>query len=245
MSIKYLVLSSKREARGGGVGPTWSRRTRVTKNVLVFLVVFLLLNTYYLILNSSSVLAQVLSLNPSTATKNTGVEFSVDLNIDTAGKAVAGTDVKLTFDPNILEVTKVERGDFFSDGAHNIGSGTLYIGGFFPPQFETKTGTGKVATIFLKGKVDGTSALTFVCTPQTSDTNILDASANDIVNCALMSNGSYIIAAGGAQPTNTPAPTSPPYGPTTVPPVSGITIPTVFSLGIGAVLAILGIALAF
>lgn len=218
---------------------------RVTRKLLVFAAVFLLLTTSYLLLATSPVVAQVLSLSPSTATKNTGVEFTVDLNIDTAGKAIAGTDVKLTFDPNILEVIKVERGDFFSDGAHNIGSGTLYIAGFFPPQFETKTGTGKVATIYLKGKVDGASALIFVCTPQTTDTNILDASANDIVNCALMSNGNYTFSAGGGtQATSTPRPTSA-QNPTATPPTSGITLPTTFTLGVGMLLTILGIAIAF
>lgn len=200
---------------------------------------------------SKGVSAQSLSLNPSSAEKKNGVEFPVILNIDTGGKAVAGADVKLTFDPAILTVTKVEKGDFFSDGANNIGSGTLYVAGFFPPQFETKTGAGKVATIYFKGITEGTSALSFVCTPQTSDTNILDSSANDIINCAQTSNGGYTITAGtggsdggATQPTVTPRPTSA-YGPTAAPPVSGITLPTVFSLGIGAVLTILGMALVF
>lgn len=205
-------------------------------------------------LKASAVSAQSLLLNPAEAGKKVNEQFTVDLNIDTAGKAVAGTDIKLTFDPSILEVIEVVKGDFFTDGANSKGTDYLYVAGFFPPQFETKTGTGKVATITLKGKKDGTAALTFVCTSQTNDTNILDSSAADIINCDSLVNGSYTISevGGPADPTPTPTPkvsvTPKPtskLSPTATPPVSGMTLPTIFSIGVGSVLTILGLALVF
>lgn len=217
-----------------------------------FFIVIILSTILWLGFSSRSVLAQSLLLNPATVGKKVNEQFNVDLNINTAGKAVAGTDVKLTFDPNILEIVSVEKGDFFTDGANSKGLDYLYVAGFFPPQFETKTGTGKVATITLKGKKEGTASLTFACTNQTNDTNILDSSANDIINCTSLVNGSYTISGigGPISPTSTPVPgasVTPTsiYSPTAAPPVSGMALPTVFSIGVGAVLTILGLALVF
>ena len=212
---------------------------RIKGRKLLFRVaVVFFLTSYFLILNSKSVNAQVLSLNPQTAQVTVGDEFTVDINIDTQGTAVAGADVKLTFDPNVLEVTNVQAGDFFGDEADNVGSGTLYVAGFFKEQFATKTGTGRVAQLTLKGKQEGTSTFTFVCSTQTNDCNILDASATDIIKCTTIQNGSYTFS-GAAAPTATPTV----QGPTATPPTAGFSAPTFFSLGLGVLLTIVGLAI--
>lgn len=204
----------------------------------------------FICLFPSEARAQSLSLDPQTATKGVGEEFTVNINMDTAGKAVAGVDIKITFDAAMLEVKNIATGDFFSDEAHNIGAGSFYIAGYFREQFATKTGSGTIATLTLKGKSVGATPLTFVCTAQTNDTNILDASANDIIDCAGTKSGTYTFT-GGAQPTAVPTTTSPTTVPagtqtaTPTPPVSGISFPTVFSLGTGALLAVIGLVLAF
>jgi len=208
------------------------------RRIFSFLVVVVLLNTYFLILNTKTVDAQVFSLNPQTAQVTVGDEFTVDINIDTQGAAVAGADVKLTFDPNVLEVTNVQAGDFFGDEADNVSSGTLYVAGFFKEQFATKTGTGRVAQLTLKGKQEGTSTFTFVCSTQTNDCNILDASATDIIKCTTIQNGSYTFS-GAAAPTATPTV----QGPTATPPTAGFSAPTFFSLGLGVLLTIVGLAI--
>lgn len=194
--------------------------------------------------------AQFLLLEPQTLTKNVGETFTVDLKINTEGKAVAGTDVKINFDPEMLEVTGVTTGDFFSDSAKNIGSNSLYIAGFFRAQYETKTGAGKVASLTLKGKKTGTTPLTFVCSLKTNDTNILDGSAADIINCASTPNGSYTFGtvAGPTStpapgPTNTPAPSNPTATPTV--PVTGSGTTTMALLVMGVVIIFGGAALAF
>jgi len=207
---------------------------RITYCVLLFVILSLM--------SARSAYAQVLSLSPQTATKGIGEEFDVLLNIDTEGKAVAGTDVKLTFDTTALEVIKITDGDFFSENGNNLGTGTLYIMGGFKEQFGTKTGSGKVATLTLKGKKSGTAQLTFVCTTQNNDTNISDASGSDIINCTGTKNGSYTFAtSSGATSTPTPTGSGSPTA-TATPPVSGISLPTIFLLGAGALLLILGIA---
>ena len=164
--------------------------------------------------------AQVFILDPSTATKNVGEEFTVNLNIDTQSKAVASADVKLTFDSTILELVKVDKGDFFSDEADYIGAGTLYVGGFFREQYVTKNGSGKLATLTLKGKTVGSSPLSFTCSTQTNDSNIFDSSANDVINCSGIQNGSYTIT-GGSSPTGTPMPTLTPTSTPTPTPTTG------------------------
>lgn len=207
----------------------------VVKTISVFVFFFVWLLTF-----SKGVKAQTFSLDPSSASKGVGEVFTVNLNIDTAGKEVAGADVKITYDEDIIEITKVEKGDFFTDEAHNIGTGTLYVAGLFSEQFKTRAGTGRVATLTLKGKAEGSDQLVFVCTPQTSDSNILDASANDIIVCSGIRNGTYTFSKETAAPAVTTTATSTPTLP-----VSGITQPTFFSLGLGALLAIIGLATVF
>jgi hypothetical protein len=188
--------------------------------------------------------AQTFSLTPATATKSAETEFSVDLGVDTAGKAVSAVDAKITFDSTVLQVVKVQKGTFFPEVTQNIYSGTLYVSGSFAEAGQSASGSGKLATVTLKGKGGGTSPFTFVCSTQTSDSNIFDTSATpkDIINCAGTKSGSYTILGsavglgGGSEEEVTPTPE---------PPVSGVTLPTVFFLAAGALLTILGLAFVF
>ena len=196
-------------------------------------------------------LAQTLNLLPQTATKTVGEEFTVDLNIDTVGKAAMGTDVVMTFDTDFIEVVSItnqkarkDAGGFFTDGSYNLTGNNIYIASYFSAQFETETGTGKIATFKLKGKKVGTGQMIFACTSQGNDTNILDATAGDIANCTAIKNGSYTFVAGSStSPTNTPAPGVPTATPTI--PVSGTSLPTYITFGFGAFLAVIGLAFLF
>lgn len=190
------------------------------------------------------VFAQSFSLIPQTATKSAGQEFNVSLEINTAGQEVSAADVKLSFDEEILQVVSVTKGSFFPEVSHNIYSGTLYISGSFLNLNETASGSGKLATLALKGKSAGVSALAFVCSSQTTDTNIFDGSATpkDIVDCTLTKDGSYTITGGlgGSSEATTSGTT-----PTPEPPVSGIAWPTFFSFGLGLFLTVLGLVIIF
>lgn len=225
---------------------------------LFWLVVFLAFGVLGLV-TAKEVKAQVVSLSPATATKTVNETFTVDVNIDTKGKAVSGADVKLTFDPAALEISQITAGDFFSEKADNLNAatGTIYIVGYFREAYGSKTGTGKVASLTLKGKKAGAAQLTFVCTPQPNDVDIYDKDANDIAECSLIGNGVYNITEGGSQPaaTATPAPgssggttaTTAPAAATAMPapPVSGVALPTILSLGLGMLLTIVGFAIIF
>lgn len=221
----------------------------VTRKILQTTIAALVL----MVISVSTVSAQVLKLSPQTATKKVGEELAIDLSIDTAGKAAAGTDVKMTFDTDTIEIVSVapmkaakESGGFFTEGAYNLSGGNLYLAGFFSEQFKTDTGTGKMATIKIKGKKVGSGQLVFACTTQTNDTNILDAQAADIINCAGTQNGTYtFVADSGTSPTNTPVPASNAASPTSTVPVSGVAMPTMFAFGFGALMMMVGLVLLF
>lgn len=214
----------------------------------------IVLTAGYLLLATKKANAQEFSLIPSTSSNSVGQEFTVDLNIDTKGIAAASADVKLTFDTAVLDVVKVTDGTFFGDTASYVGAGKVYIGGFFQDQSATKTGTGKLATLTLKGKGNGTSALAFVCSTSKDDSNIFDAAGNDIIKCAAIKDGSYTFTGGSTLPTTTPVttvsatltprPTSTSTGSATMaPPTSGMLFPTVLFGAAGVLLTIFGIAL--
>ena len=212
------------------------------------------LSTFFILffVCASTARAQGFSLNPSSTTNTVAAEFTVDLNIDTKSIAVTSADVKLTFDTAVLEVVKVTNGSFFSDMANYIGAGKVFIGGFFQDESASKTGTGKMATLTLKGVGNGTSKLAFVCSTAKDDSNIFDASGNDIIKCTTISDGSYTISGGTTLPTSTPAasasatktttPTSTSSA-TATPPQSGMFLPTVLFGAAGVLLTIFGIAL--
>lgn len=218
-------------------------------NKRLFIEIFCLI-LIFMVFETKKTFAQVLSLSPNSGSKTINTEFSVDLNIDTKGLAVSGAEAKLTFDANKLEVVAVDKGTFFKDEAHNIGTGVLYVAGLFPSQFETKTGSGKIATIVFKGKAAGAAQVNFVCSPQTNDSNILDASINDVINCPAIVQAEYNITGSGGAPaaTVTPSPLISPTitpritsVPTRTPPVSGNSLPTNFAFMAGGLLMILGI----
>ena len=212
---------------------------------------FLVVLSFFLVAPEEA-LAQVFSLSPAKASKSIGNEFTVDVNIDTQGKAVGSADVKLTYDKDMMEVVGVTlangTGDFFDDGAKNIATpGLIYILGTFREALNPKEGSGKVATITLKGKKAGSDQLVFACTTQTNDSNILDLSGNDLINCSGITSGVYTFSEGGeeAEPTAIPTSSGSSATATPTPPVSGISLPTISAFGIGALLTIIGLAFIF
>jgi hypothetical protein len=184
--------------------------------------------------------AQTFTLSPSSVTKTVGEQWTVSINIDTAGKAVKGADVKLTYDETLVEVVSVSNGEFFPKGGYNANAGILYLSYGFDQALQTKTGSGTFATLTLKGKSTGTASFAWACSAQPSDTNIWDSQSNDIVTCSSLRNGTYTIIQGGSS-SATATPTS--AAATATPPVSGEIGPTFWAIGAGIMLTIVGLAL--
>lgn len=194
-------------------------------------------------LNVRPVWAQFFSFNPTGVTKNIGEQFTVVINVDTGGKQVKGADAKISFDPAIIEIVSIEKGAFFPKGGYNVDTdtGKIYLSYGFDQALTTNSGTGSFVTLTLKGKKAGTGNLTWVCSAQTSDTNIWDVSSNDIVNCSSTAAGVYTIVESGSSPTGTPGPTGNPTATPSIP-ATGVTLPTFLTVGVGILLTIVGLA---
>jgi hypothetical protein len=93
------------------------------------------------------------------------------------------------------------------------------------------------------------SQLKFVCSTQSTDSNILDNSATpkDIINCLGTKDGSYTFSGGAAVTTVPTIPTTATTSatPSPEPPVTGFSLPTYLAFGLGAALMILGLVFIF
>lgn len=187
--------------------------------------------------------AAIVSLDPVSASVPFGQTFTVKVTIDTKGESVTSSDVILLYDSSKLEAVDIVQGNsgqepFFPDFFQNISPTELYIGASVIDPIETKTGQGTLATITFKGKTNGITSVSFDCTAgKTSDTNISksDKNATDIVECSLLTPGTYTI--GEGNPTATisqqqpPAPTATPIPITLTPGGFGITA-VIISMGL-------------
>lgn len=158
-----------------------------------------------------------LTLTPTTKTVNSGDTFDVVVGIESGTDKVFSADVWMTFDASKLEVESVNMVGApafpFSLGTKNIDNtaGTIKIG-LNPTStnnMAATTASGGLLTINFKAKNTGVAAATFTCAPgNLNDTNIIDPTYNEIIDCASNQSGSYTINAGSSTtPSNTPTPT--------------------------------------
>lgn len=209
-----------------------------------FLIIILVVICFSL--SAGKVSAQTFSFAPKTASVSAGTEFTVTVGIDVGTKKTVGADLKITYDSTLLEAVDVEEGDFFPKGGFNLSSGLIFASYGVDTTAAPKTGSGNYAVLTLKGKKAGSAVLTVACSAQSTDSNIWDETSKDIISCTGIENPVYSISTSSAVTTPTSVPTVADTDlliSTPTPPVSGITLPTIFSLGMGVLLTVLGLAL--
>lgn len=166
-----------------------------TKNLLksVFLSLFLFLISPTF---SKAVAAPRVYLNPGSTIVSTNSEFEIQLNIDVENSNVFGADVVLIYPGSDIELKSLTGGGFFPSVSYaNDVSGRLEIHAFFPNLYESKSGSGNLATLNFTAKKDsGTGNITFTCSGDGSDTQILDTTGENILSCGVLnqSNLSYV-----------------------------------------------------
>lgn len=166
--------------------------------------------------------APSMSLAPATKTVATGEQVTLTVGVNTDGQAVFGSDAILLFDPAEISVVSVANGGFFSDFSYGVDpSGRLELHGFLSSLYETKTGSGPLATFVVQvKKTSGSTSLSFRCgSGQT--TQLLNAQGVNILSCINLNQTVFSLAsAPTATPTQTPSPTPTrtPTPPVTVPP---------------------------
>lgn len=197
--------------------------------------------TLIILLSPASVAAASarLYLDPATATVAAGDTVTLELKIDTAGQEAAAADAKITFPPATVGITTITPGTFFPKLSKVINSttGLIDLHAYFDSSDVTsKSGTGAVATLTIKGTAAGSADLTLSCTSgSTTDSNIASPQGQDIINCSQSAGAEITVksaSSAGGSAILTPTPT-----PSTLP-QAGVTIPTFGLLFIGiAVLA--------
>lgn len=120
--------------------------------------------------------AASLLFSPETISAQAGEQFTSQVWIDTDGAPAGGVDTKITFDPAVVEVEKIETLPIFPDYPattfDNV-AGTALISGIVNSQDQLYTGKGQFATISWKAKAAGNGNVAITFEPNsTSDSNI-------------------------------------------------------------------------
>lgn len=126
-----------------------------------------------------------LQLNPTSKNVKVGEEFSVQINVDTAGKAINAVQSNLAYDKNSIEYISADTAsgafEFTAQAEGGNGSVKVAVGNVTP-----LTGKQLVATVKFKGiKSANKTAIQF-----TADSQVAEASTSDNVLVSRV-NGTY------------------------------------------------------
>ncbi len=128
--------------------------------------------------------APMLQLSHSAEQISIGNSASSTINLDAQGNELVGTDVILTFDPAVVEITALAKGPLFPVypvASYDNVEGTLKLSGSsnYNQYFQ---GTGMLATITFRGLTAGDAGLEIKWTPgATNDTNVVSPQAQDLL----------------------------------------------------------------
>jgi hypothetical protein len=163
------------------------------------------------------------TLTPATDTGTVGSSMKVILGVDSGTEKMIAGDAQMTFDASKLELVSVTKVDnpalslTYNTGDANINNvaGTVYIG-LYPSDSSVYNGSvvsGPLFTLSFRLKATGTATVGFTCVAGAiaKDTNIINATSADVIDCTVNQSGSYTInaATGGSDsPTSTPTPTT-------------------------------------
>lgn len=157
--------------------------------------------------------------------------ITVQLTVNTGGKEIAGTDMYIKYDPEVIQFQSITQGEFMESIQTVENPGMLYVSGLTLTQGKGKTGEGVVATAVFKGIAVSQTSLEYICGEgdQSSRIQLVDIDATNIINCTVIKDHPIKIVAatptpGIEEPTLSPTPqqiTIAPNTPTPTKTVSG------------------------
>ncbi len=101
-----------------------------------------------------------LSIAPESLSVAAGATTKVNVKIGNTGSQA--TDIVITFDPKLVEMSEVVNGDVFPDILRSeIGDGQVIVSAAVDPNSPTDVKTGTVFSFTLKGLVAGSAVLGF------------------------------------------------------------------------------------
>src|SRR3972149_6131067 len=160
-----------------------------------------------------------LAIVPGSQNVNVGSAGSVDVFLNPNGETVAGIELVISFDPNIINVTNISPGPFFTDHASTVGNpieivrvianGQIHYAVGFPLGSNfSSTDAKNVAKIDFTAVAGGTSNLAFITSGQPK-TTISDINAQDVIDTDAATGGSVNVASAARLYFSDPRPANP------------------------------------
>ena len=158
------------------------------------------------------------TLSPTSGNETVNQNFSVIMGVDSDTQKVIGIDMKASFDSSRLEVVSIEKGSIPDDGyqfSYTSGQAIIHNDtGMFEvtlTPINQSALTGPIAKqellkVTFRPKATGVATFNYVCQGSSvTETNIINDTGTDVVDCATNQSGSYTIAASSSSsPTSTP-----------------------------------------
>jgi len=141
----------------------------------------------FIAVSGFSVHAASLGFDSASSAIEVDETFTVTVDIDAGTDQIAGTDIYISYDDDLLDLQSVTGVDYFPIVGNTPESGRLYIYGVVANQGEFKTGAGSVATLVFKGVAEGETDLTFDCDLSKTDTSKIaknDFNVSNIIDCS-------------------------------------------------------------
>lgn len=221
-----------------------------TKTIITILGIFLLVGGLgvgvYLvgqrqILTKKAAPASTIFVTPETQTKNPGDTFTFSVAIDTATNQVNGFDIRLTFDPDVIQITSLAKGApvsaFTTEVVNNFDNtaGTVSFGYITTDPTKAVNGSGidllDVTAQVKAGAASGNTSIAF------NQGSTLATDINETQNVLVGYTPGTLTVSSGASPTPTGSPTASPTGTpagTPTPTGSGTPHPTATPTGTGS-----------
>lgn len=178
--------------------------------------------------------APKLYLDPTATSVKKDQEFTIAVKIDVESSQVIGSDIALNYAGDDQEVVGVDNANYFSEftWANNT-IGKLEIHAFTSSIYQTKTGSGTLATIKFKAKKDtGSGTLSFNCEETGNNTNIINNNGQNILTCSNLNQTSITYSGTNSSSSPTPSPTPSPNPGNSTPTCGSLTLDPTSTTGI-------------
>ncbi len=158
--------------------------------------------------------ATTVYISPANQTKDVGNTFTFSVNMDTASNQVTGVDIRLKYNPSLIEVTSIQKGQGVTvlnteiNNSIDNNAGKISYAIFTVTKANAISGSG-VEVLKVDGKIkngaSGTAAITF-------DSGTIISGVSEGQNVITGTTPANIMIAGALGPTSAPtlAPTSAP-----------------------------------
>lgn len=151
---------------------------------------------------TASVSAASLRFDPVSVSSAADKTFDIKVVVDSGVEEILGADVLIRYDSDLLEVVSITDGTHMTIGKKDTATPhKIYFAPVVEDPGSPVKGTGTVATITFKAKVESTSELNFECElGETNESNILknDLDATDIITCSDNGKATIVIGSGGS-----------------------------------------------